>query len=793
VNRFAIVLTATLVAVLCAVTSAEDLYRNGTIVSHPWDPCYTGNGADFSMAIPPDGNAGSSCTLNGTTQFRLADDFTIPAADALGWRIDSIVVYGYRTGSAAGTAFNGADINVWNGAPNAGGAIVAGGTSSTILTNQYSGINRGFNGTGNCNLSDRLVSAVEVDYSANNLVLLPGTYWVDYHFTCPTGVGFSPHAAGTTGLVRCATNTTAVPGGNALQKTAEPNTWAAANARTAANPVPTEFLFIVRGSRLTGISGDAMASPARVPQGCEVTLSMNPTPSNPNVITSVSGNLSSIGGAANQAFVNQGGGVWSFTHQIQPNGLAPGLYNIPITAQDNGGNQLTRNAEVQVTPRICLAAAVTPTEGFAETMFLITAGVSHATGTNCNAISPIPTTVVRVNLASLGGAPDQLMFDDGTNGDQAVGDNIFSYMHTTPQTQPCAANTLPITAVSPEGHTGNASVQVQTLVPVECVEPFLDENEQTCVPPSDEVNGGCNSTPNVFTDLPACDTRVCGTTWRNGTVRDTDWYRITLPQTMEVTWRVRAEFHVVAGPVSNPATPGVPIMCGQTGLAISPAALANPCELASVTTTLQAGTWYFFVAPQTTVQVPCQRRYFAELLACPTAPEIVVCTGGDLNYDGLTNGLDIPKVVETILGAPFDCSLDFDWDDDLDSSDIALFANAIVAANQYVDVKQRPCQQGQLTCIAFNKMAPAAAKDVIIQAADKDGNTSGCPVNWAVRPILTYDGNGKPTTFGAQTSNGSIPSGQSATVSIAGADEAVVVWCQDTSALQCKISYIPPK
>jgi hypothetical protein len=44
-------------------------------------------------------------------------------------------------------------------------------------------------------------------------------------------------------------------------------------------------------------------------------------------------------------------------------------------------------------------------------------------------------------------------------------------------------------------------------------------------PCGDDTNGGCNSTPPVFTEL-ACGQTVCGTAWADGGTRDTDWYSI---------------------------------------------------------------------------------------------------------------------------------------------------------------------------------------------------------------------------------------------------------------------------
>jgi len=70
------------------------------------------------------------------------------------------------------------------------------------------------------------------------------------------------------------------------------------------------------------------------------------------------------------------------------------------------------------------------------------------------------------------------------------------------------------------------------------------EGEANCGLP-DTFNGGCNITPQQYSNLPFPGS-VCGTSAWNGTTRDTDWYRFTLTATTNVRWRVNAEYPVVA-------------------------------------------------------------------------------------------------------------------------------------------------------------------------------------------------------------------------------------------------------
>ena len=69
---------------------------------------------------------------------------------------------------------------------------------------------------------------------------------------------------------------------------------------------------------------------------------------------------------------------------------------------------------------------------------------------------------------------------------------------------------------------------------VTCPGGATDENEPDCGDPVDTVNGGCNSDPAVFSSIN-CGETVCGTSFFDGTYRDTDWYELVLTQDMDVT------------------------------------------------------------------------------------------------------------------------------------------------------------------------------------------------------------------------------------------------------------------
>src|SRR5205085_10529191 len=67
---------------------------------------------------------------------------------------------------------------------------------------------------------------------------------------------------------------------------------------------------------------------------------------------------------------------------------------------------------------------------------------------------------------------------------------------------------------------GCCNCQIEAVCSAACT---LQEPE-TC---GADTNGGCNSTPEAFTNLTNNAT-VCGTGWADANTRDTDWYHLTV-------------------------------------------------------------------------------------------------------------------------------------------------------------------------------------------------------------------------------------------------------------------------
>jgi hypothetical protein len=185
------------------------------------------------------GNANASAGFTSSPGFRIADDFTIPVGQT--WDITNIMTYAYQTGSAANTQpINGGSINIWNGAPNAGGTIIATGTfGGSANTNLYRLFNTTTPAPGTAPGTTRLLR--EVTWNFSGVSLAAGTYWIDFQYIATNGgTVFAPSITlpGTRGL----------NGWNALQFSGGTNTWAAvvdAGNPSSAPDVAQDFPFVI--------------------------------------------------------------------------------------------------------------------------------------------------------------------------------------------------------------------------------------------------------------------------------------------------------------------------------------------------------------------------------------------------------------------------------------------------------------------------------------------------------------------------------------------------------------------
>jgi hypothetical protein len=193
---------------------------------------------------------------------------------------------------------------------------------------------------------------------------------------------------------------------------------------------------------------------------------------------------------------------------------------------------------------------------------------------------------------------------------------------------------------------------------VECPQGGILEGEPECYDEYvDAFNGGCNSTPNVFSPI-ACGETICGKygtyLFGGASYRDTDWYVFTLTQSQLVTWTVTGE-----------AQNYIFILTGVCPTAvIAQSNTANPCEPAVASATLGPGTYYVWAGPAVFTGVPCSSDYVGTL-ECEDLPIGACCINevcvGDMTDPDCTGSwwpgetcadFDCPGCADYIVDAP---------------------------------------------------------------------------------------------------------------------------------------------
>jgi len=171
-------------------------------------------------------------------------------------------------------------------------------------------------------------------------------------------------------------------------------------------------------------------------------------------------------------------------------------------------------------------------------------------------------------------------------------------------------------------NVGNFTIAVNEVLPCIVICPPGSTDEGEGVIPDDTydvTNGGCNSTPNVFSSV-ACDETVCGTAGfyltDGSSFRDTDWYELVIPAgpNQNVTVVFEAEF-LIQGYILNGTCPSPGLVVGY---------LAQPCEIGTMTAlNLAPGTYMIFMGPDFASTADWDEYYFT--VTCEDAAVVVGC------------------------------------------------------------------------------------------------------------------------------------------------------------------------
>jgi hypothetical protein len=195
----------------------------------------------------------------------------------------------------------------------------------------------------------------------------------------------------------------------------------------------------------------------------------------------------------------------------------------------------------------------------------------------------------------------------------------------------------------------------------------------------EDINGGCNHSPPLFTQV-ACGQTICGTiASQSGAVIDDDWFALTLDAPTRVSWSVTTDTNLLTG-IMETVPPGSPNCSYLTGT-LNPSLLVAPtgCDPQPhvFSACLGPGNYWFRVAVSNTDTgtVPCPAWYRVSLECGPFLVGDRDCDGGILDDwgDYLIGCLRGPGV---LFDAFDECRLDGadqDGDGDVDLGDVARF------------------------------------------------------------------------------------------------------------------------
>jgi hypothetical protein len=212
------------------------------------------------------------------------------------------------------------------------------------------------------------------------------------------------------------------------------------------------------------------ASPSLVVAGTSTLLTATVTPGTNPVSTglTVNGDLSTIGGGPVQAFYNDGthgdvtsgDNIFSFTATVTA-GTSAGSKSLPVTVNDAQARSGNGTITLSVTPaptNPTISGTATPSSVVAGTLTLLTATVTPGANPTSSG------TTVTCDLSTIGGGSTQSFYDDGTHGDVASGDNIFSFTVMVTAGTSAGSKSLPIAVHDAQARTGSGTISLTVTI-----------------------------------------------------------------------------------------------------------------------------------------------------------------------------------------------------------------------------------------------------------------------------------------------------------------------------------------
>jgi GEVED domain len=216
-------------------------------------------GTTWSELQPGNVNFGFGAGITGG--FGVADDFTVPAGPS--WTLTKFTGYAYSTGAPAGPSpFNDIRVRIFNTDPSVGNPAPIYGdlTTNRFLASSDALV---FRCVSPGPLTNRIIWKVEATI---NVVLAPGTYWVEWQFGTPLTSNFSPAST--------VAGTVTQPGNNAYQHTVGANTWAPLNDGANRQDMPFIVNYTSTACAGTPNPGATNTTAAAVCPGSLFTLSL---------------------------------------------------------------------------------------------------------------------------------------------------------------------------------------------------------------------------------------------------------------------------------------------------------------------------------------------------------------------------------------------------------------------------------------------------------------------------------------------------------------------------------------
>jgi endonuclease G len=206
-------------------------------------------------------------------------------------------------------------------------------------------------------------------------------------------------------------------------------------------------------------------------------------------MSATSGGIAVRSGASNTGVILDAVGYGAATNAfVETATTTAPVANTSQARQNNGCQDSDNNANdfFNVNPAEPRNAASAPVTcgGTGGNGILIGGGASPNTispnGTTLLTVSVIPASnppstgiTVVGNLTSIGGAASQQFFDNGTNGDQTAGDNVYSFLATIPANAAGGTRIITITASDAQTRSANLSLNITINAPLPGEDPLL--------------------------------------------------------------------------------------------------------------------------------------------------------------------------------------------------------------------------------------------------------------------------------------------------------------------------------